>query len=237
MATPYWGCLQTPPDTVYARALTDVYPTAHHVYMSDLEPEETEEDLADASSTSAAATVSVEGAGVSITRQVDDATMSAVIALLFGNPVATRPATIAGTGSAVTGSSRTPRPQSATQWDDDLTLGEFIEEVEAKTFPQKICAAGYYLITMQGAESFSRDGVKAALAGAHEDMPANFSRDWGVAASSHLVAAKQDDANQFYVPRTGRLAVESKFSGVPKRRATRRAPKKAAGSAANGDAG
>lgn len=127
------------------------------------------------------------------------------------------------------------RTQQPPQWDEDLTLGEFIVENGAKTFQQKICAAGYYLINFRHAESFNRDDVRTALADAHEDMPGNFGRDFGSAASSHLIAAKQGEAGQFIIPRTGRTAVESHFQDVPKRRTARRATKKTS-SNSNGDA-
>jgi len=185
------------------------------------------------------AEVTVMGPGISITRPVDEATMSNVIALLFGGGLAASAAP-SGRGGAGTGGSggtggaggaaRTPQ---SLQWDEDLTLGEFITEVGARSFPQKICTAGYYLINFQGADSFTRDEVRTALADAHEDMPANYSRDWTAAASGHLIAAKQGEAGQFIIPRTGRTAVTSHFQEVPRRRATRKTAKKAS---SNGDA-
>ncbi|GAB3088018.1 hypothetical protein [Nocardioides zeae] len=193
---------------------------------------------------SAIAEVSVTGPGISIKRPVDEATMSDVIALLFGGALSA-PEAPSGRGGLGTvgpgaGSAAGPsagsgggRSQQSLPWDRDLTLGEFITEVGARSFPQKICAAGYYLINFQGAESFARDEVRAALADAHEDMPANFSRDWANAASSHLIAAKQGEAGRFIIPRTGRTAVTSHFQEVPKRRAARKTAKK---SSPNGDA-
>lgn len=173
------------------------------------------------------AEVTVQGPGISITRPVDEATMAGIIALLFGAAPVSPPR---GGGGSHGGASTQPRggAQSSTQWDDDLTLGEFIRETQAATFPQKICAAGYYLINMQGAESFDRERIRAALVNAHEDLPGNFSRDWIRAASSNLIAAKPGDSGQFYVPKTGRTAVESHFQDVPKRRSGRRPTKKTA---------
>lgn len=179
-----------------------------------------------------AAEITVIGPGISITRPVDEPTMSNIIALLFGAaPVA--PSHVGGGGSGGGGSSQhqgarqTSGTQQHSQWDEDLTLGEFIVETGASTFQQKICAAGYYLMNFQQAGSFSRDDVRIALAGAHEDMPGNFARDFGEAASKNLIAGKQGDPGRFIIPRTGRTAVESHFQELPKRRAARRTAKKA----------
>jgi hypothetical protein len=197
--------------------------------MSDYPINETCDDFAPS-----AAEVSIKGPGISITRPVDEATMSRIIALLFGAAPAP-PAARVGGGGGQEGAGGVGSKTQQQEWDQDLTLGEFIVETGAKTFQQKICAAGYYLMNFQNAESFSREDVRAALAGAHEDMPGNFSRDFNSAASSHLIAANQGEAGQFIVPRTGRTAVESSFQDIPRRRSARRATKKAR-SNSNGDA-
>ena len=93
-------------------------------------------------------------------------------------------------------------------------------------------AADGYLMKVQGADSFSRDEVKAALANAHEDMPGNFSRDFAETASKNLIASKQGEPGRYIVPRTGRTAVESQFQDVPRRRANRKAKKAASKAAA-----
>lgn len=174
------------------------------------------------------AKVTVDGPGIAITREVTEATMSPIIALLFG--VAAVPA--GGSG----GQEGQAQASKRVQFNNQLTLGEFIVDTGAKTFPHKICAAGYYLIN-QGTESFTREEVRSALADAHEDMPANFARDWGTAASTHLIASKQGEPGQFIIPRIGRTAIESQFvEGVRKRRAARKTAKKAAPSS-GGSAG
>jgi hypothetical protein len=190
-------------------------------YMSDTEddPISPPHDAGQAHASTGVAVVTIEGAGVSITRQVDEATMSSIIALLFDR------ASAAPTSGAALRQHPQGEPTStatAGQWDPELTLGEFLVETKASTFPQKICAAGYYLIKLRGAESFDRDGVRAALVQAHEDMPANFTRDFATAASTHLIAASEDEAGRYYVPTTGRKAVESQFQDMPRRRSARR---------------
>jgi hypothetical protein len=167
------------------------------------------------------ATVTVEGPGVSITRPVDEATMSSVIALLFGAAPWPRVGGGGGGGVGGTGAAggRGGGGQQSPQWDEEVTLGEFLVDSGASTFQQKICATGYYLMKIEGAESFNRDEVRTALANAHEDMPGNFSRDFSDAASKNLIAPKQGEPGRYIVPRTGRTAVESHFQDVPKRKA------------------
>ncbi len=171
--------------------------------------------------------VSVTGPGISITRPVDEATMSSVIALLFG--AAPGRGTGGGDGAAGGrgGGGGGGGEVGAWQWDEDLTLGEFISETGASTFQQKICAAGYYLMNSQGRPSFTRDEIRTALANAHEDMPGNYARDFGGAAAAHLIAPKDGEVGQYIIPRTGRTAVTSKFQEVPRRKA-RKTAKKAA---------
>jgi hypothetical protein len=173
-----------------------------------------------------AAEVTIKGPGISITRPVDEVMMSSIIALLFGTAPPTAAARGGGGGGQEGARRLGDRTGQPSEWDEELTLGEFIVETEAKTFQQKICAAGYYLMNYQHAGSFSRDDIRTALASAHEDMPSNFGRDFGSAASSHLIAAKQGETDRFIVPRTGRTAVESHFQDVPKRRGARRATKR-----------
>lgn len=178
--------------------------------------------------------VKVTGPGVGITRPIDEATMSRVIALLFG---ATDPAPARNEGGAGALGGGGHQDQSAQrggqqQWEEELTLSEFIDDIEAKTFQHKICATGYYLMR-QGADTFSRDDVKTALDNAHEDMPANFTRDFNETAAKSLIARKTGETDRYIIPRTGKVAVESHFQDLPKRRTSRRAPRRSA-SAANG---
>lgn len=173
------------------------------------------------------AEVTVKGPGISITRPVDEATMSGIIGLLFGAAPA---APVARGGGASGGGQITPTSgQQSSKWRADLTLGEFIDLTGPTTFPHKICAAGYYLMKLQGRQSFSRDDVRTALVNAHEDMPSNFARDWNAAASSNLIAQKPGESGLFIVPRTGRTAVDSHFQDLPKRRARRATKKSSAG--------
>jgi hypothetical protein len=193
-----------------------VYIVTEYVYMTRIEAGEPEDAWRQEEhfTEPVAATVTIRGAGVAITREVDDATMSSIIALLFG-----------GRESARTGAQRAQNylnPEGRPLWDASLTLGEFLDEAGARTFSQKICAAGYYREKFEGQDSFDRDYIKAALVAAHESMPANLSRDLVSAASGKLIAAKPGEAGHYFVTTTGRKAVESQFQELPRRKPPKR---------------
>ncbi|MEV7633167.1 hypothetical protein AB0N64_12245 [Microbacterium sp. NPDC089318] len=180
------------------------------------------------------ATVKVTGPGVSIERGVDERTMNAVIGLLVGAPAFPPGGGYQGGGGS--GGSRGGQDGSSggggSEWDGRMTLGEFLDDSGAKTFPQKICATGFYLTDIKGAKDFNRDEIKSALLAAREDMPGNYSRDWASATSMSLIAPEGHDANRFYIPRTGKKAIESNFQDAPKPRRARKSTKKAS---SNGD--
>lgn len=188
------------------------------------------------------AEITVKGPGIAITRKVDEPTMASIIGLLFGAAPGASTGAGGGGGGGGRGGGGGGRVdgqggrQQQTQWDEDITLGEFIMDTGASTFQQKICAAGYYLMKIRGAEHFTSGDVKTALADAHEDMPGNFSRDFSDAASKNYIARKQGgESGQFIVPRTGRTAVESNFTDLPKRRARRTTKKSGSSSSGNGE--
>lgn len=177
-----------------------------------------DEEMANGEPVKNIAKVTIKGPDIDIARSVDEATMGRVIGLLFGTP--------SSSGGPGAGDGQVRHQQEA-EWDEDMTLGEFISATGASTFQHKICAAGYYLIKIQGADSFTSNDVKTALADAHEDMPTNFSRDFGDAASKNYIAKKHGgEAGHYVVPTTGRKAVESHFTDLPPRRRARKTAKR-----------
>jgi hypothetical protein len=163
------------------------------------------------------ATVTVKGFGLEVVGSVDKATMLNVVALILGTAPSASPR-LSSDGVAESGGIAPSVGGGAETRDPDVTLGEFLADSGASTFPQKICAAGYYLIKIRGDESFDRDGIRAALEAAHEDMPGNFPRDFAKAASSNLIS-QLNVKGKYIVPTTGRNAVASHFTDVPKPRA------------------
>lgn len=175
-------------------------------------------------------TVTVSGPGVQISRPVTEEVLSAVVNLLFGG-VASLPSRVAtpvrDQAVATTGDVHAEDPGlEADEEDQPQNVREFIDKVEPKTFSQKICATGYFLLKVKKVgNEFSRDQVRTELINAHEDMPTNFPRDFTSALTSGFIATNPD-TGLFYVPKAGATAVESNFTELPKKR-TRRPAKKA----------
>lgn len=198
------------------------------------------DDTEDTKTDDLPATVKVTGPGVTIERGVDERTMNAVIGLLVGAPASPPGGGYRGGGGAggssgggVGGGDQDDGSGGGgSEWDARMTLGEFLDDSGAKTFPHKICATGFYLTVIKGAKDFNRDEVKSALLAAREDMPGNYSRDWATATNMSLIAPEGHDANRFYIPRTGKKAIESNFQDAPKPRRARKSTKKAS---SNGD--
>ena len=163
--------------------------------------------------------VSVTGAGISVTRKVDQLTALNVIATVMGGG-----AVASGSSPATAVPHNTPSPattaptslQSANtgtqpQLDPRLTVGEYIEACEAQQYPAKITAIGHFLEIQRGAESFGRDEIKAQFRPAGEAPPANFPRDFSDAISRKWIAATHDDKDQYFVTNKGKEAIASKF--------------------------
>src|SRR5688572_17304940 len=102
-----------------------------------------EEDATGSEGPKSIAKVTIKGPDIDITRSVDEKTMGSIIGLLFGVPATSGSG--GGGGGGAGGGSNQGRQQQ-TQWDEEITLGEFISDTGASTFQHKICAAGYYLM-------------------------------------------------------------------------------------------
>lgn len=140
------------------------------MYTEDAMPEPDDDS-------SAAATVTYEfrltGGGVAVERQVSEAQALQIVSLVMGGEPAPRAASTAPPSSRAT-----HRGSLAT------TVGEYLDEVEAKRNPDKIVAIGAFLVDHLGKESFTREEVKAQFQHAGGTPPANFARDFSLAVSN-----------------------------------------------------
>ncbi len=109
---------------------------------------------------SAAATVTYElrltGGGVAVERQVSEAQALQIVSLVMGGEPAPRAASTAPPSSRAT-----HRGSLAT------TVGEYLDEVEAKRNPDKIVAIGAFLVDHLGKESSTREEVKPRSTDSH----------------------------------------------------------------------
>ncbi len=160
--------------------------------------------------------ISVEGEGVTIKKDVDPARARQVIDLLMGGSLPSGPsASPAAHGATVQPGAGTQTP-SARQM-GRMSLREFMNDSQATSYPEKIVAIGTYLDVHEGQDSFSRDDIKTRLAQAREKAPGNLPRDFGVVLRNGWVDEDPKKPETFFVTNTGRQAVDQKFSGDVRR--------------------
>lgn len=154
------------------------------------------------------------GSGISIDKEIDQATAERVVHAVFGSQQ-TESSQLAG------GADRPNDPQR-------LSLREVLEESEARTIPEKIVVIAAYLRDQQGQATCTREDNKGKFRTAGEPMPANYSRDFGKAVQSGWIAEDHQNSGKFYVTRRGDEALSTRFdsrSASPSRAPRRRQPR------------
>jgi len=148
-------------------------------------------------------TLSLSGGGLSFTQQISAEQLAGVMALALGvsSPSPAKTGAGGGSGGSVQAKST-----------ERLSLREYLDASDAKKIPEKIVAIALFLNEHEGAEMFSRDDIKSRFRSAGESQPGNFPRDFGVAVSSGWIAEDHAARGSFYVTKTGRGAVESRFA-------------------------
>lgn len=157
--------------------------------------------------------LSLKGEGIALERDVPKDIALSVINIVLGSP------TKRGTSS--TGEAGQPPPEQS-EAKARVTPGEFIEEQNAGTNPEKIAAFGLYLKDMRGQENFTREDIKAMFREAHETAPANFGRDFRAALTSNWIAVESDSSDRYFVTTTGRKAVNDQFAAARPRKPRRK---------------
>lgn len=154
---------------------------------------------------SAAATVTYElrltGGGVAVERQVSEAKALQIVSLVMGGEPAPRAASTAP-----------PSSRAAHRGSLATTVGECLDEVEAKRNLDKIVAIGAFLVDHLGKESFTRE-VKARFQHAGGTPSANFARGFSLAVSNKWIAQAPGSAGNYSVTNTGRKAIADNFAG------------------------
>jgi hypothetical protein len=136
--------------------------------------------------------LTLKGDGISIDRPVSADIAVQIMSLAMG-------------GSAANPAPSSPRVSAVPQRESGPTMAirEFLNDVGAKRNPDKIIAMAIYLRDHQGRDSFSRDDVKGLFRKAGEAIPANYSRDFGLALSSGWIAEDHETSGQYYVTKSG----------------------------------
>lgn len=168
--------------------------------------------------------LSLRGEGVELTKKITRSVALQVINVALGGGEVPAPGRRAAAGR------RTSPPPGDGAPSDRLTIGEYLETVNASSNPEKIVAFAVFLRDDRGEDTFTREDIKAAFRSAHESPPANFGRDFRAALSTRWIASDDEPSGRYFVTSTGTKAVESKFTVERKRK-----PRRKATPAADGD--
>lgn len=183
-------------------------------------------------------TIKLEGPGLTVDQQISKEGALTILNLVMGGPTAPAvpPAAQAAPtpGSPAVQQSDQPSPPAVERQGTSKSVGEFVDEVEAKRNPDKIVAMGVWLQKL-GEDRFTSERIKPLFQAAGEPMPANFARDWRWAVTAKWIAQSHDDPKSFYVTASGKKAVEAHFPAETRKAtaqpAKRRSRKKQNGSA------
>ena len=156
--------------------------------------------------------LTLTGGGLSVDREVDEATAFQIVAAVMGGAPLPR-VTSAGVGGAHAADLVRSRRSAAGR----LSLREHMDEFEPKRNPDKILAIAAYLVDTREAETFTPDDVKKEFRNASEPVPANYARDWSWVVSNGWIAKDDDEPGEFYITQTGREALSQKFSADVKK--------------------
>ena len=146
--------------------------------------------------------VTIEGPGLSITREVDANALTRVLQVILGSN---------GNGGALEDRSVEAHGLPSSP---DVSLREFLTNCSAKRHPDKIVAIGHYIEAHEGQAGFSKDDIKARFRSAGEAPPGNFPRDFALALKNGWIAKDTKNSGQLYVTRSGQEAIQNHFSGI-----------------------
>lgn len=172
--------------------------------------------------------LTLKGGGLSVDREVDEATAFQILAAVMGGATLPRVTSGGGGGAHAVDLTRA-RPHAAGR----LSLREHMDEFEPKRNPDKILAIAAYLTDTREMETFTSDDVKKEFRNASEPVPGNYARDWRWTISNGWIAKADGFPGEYYVTGKGRDALSAKFSddvkkttGVSKTSRRRRTPTK-----------
>ena len=150
----------------------------------------------------------ISGDGIDVERRIDSGTLAAVMAVVmgthrFGSPESLR---------------TTDAPGTHILQQTSVALREYLDEVEAIHKADQIVAIGHYISLYEDQPHFSRDEIRSHFSTAREPLPKNFSRDFGLAVKSGMIAEAHKKPGFFYVTKTGISAVERHFAKTNKQK-------------------
>lgn len=158
-------------------------------------------------------TLSITGEGLSLEREVDQATALAVVNLVLTGQkpqiptqhieaLAPRPAGIPHPAVAAQGQAPSP----------PVSVKEYTHELGAQNNADFILAFAAYITSREGRERFTRDELKSFFPKAGEPVPKNYTRDFGNTVDWGWVAEDHEQPGQWYITRAGTNALENQFA-------------------------
>jgi hypothetical protein len=95
-----------------------------------------------------------------------------------------------------------------------ISLREFLDQVGARSNPEKITAFASFLRDHQQQEDYSRDDLRACFRSAGEALPGNFARDFQMAVQSGWIAEEHGKPGRYYLTRKGDDAIRKKSGSL-----------------------
>jgi hypothetical protein len=158
--------------------------------------------------------LNLKGEGMSLTRDVDQATARAIVDLVLGGSASGLAPSQKGLDSVL------KSPQTPASSNARLSLREFLDSAEAKRNPDKIVGIGEYIMAHDRQQAFTRDDVKGRFRNAGESPPGNYGRDFAWTISNGWIAEDPSNPGHFYVTQKGKAALAAKFSKEIKKKST-----------------
>lgn len=161
--------------------------------------------------------ITIEGAGLSLAREVAKEIGEQVVVLLLtgASPAAqptarhsTPPAHVPHQGHHALGAS-SATPHSGAH--PEVSIREFLDSCAPKRVPDKIAAIGMYLKTHGQQSDFDKNDLISQFESAAESVPKNITRDLKWTLKTGWIALKNGSKDRFYVTNTGKSAVEQSF--------------------------
>lgn len=164
--------------------------------------------------------ITIEGAGLSLDREVSKEIGEQVVVLLLTGAATTVQAAPAVPVAMAAGAPAHAEPAAAPAAAStphagahpEMSIREFLDSCEAKRVPDKITAIGKYLKIHSNQLDFDKNNLISNFESAAEPVPKNITRDLKWTLKAGWIALKSGSKDRYYVTNSGKTAVEQKFS-------------------------
>lgn len=102
-------------------------------------------------------------------------------------------------------------PTSGGNLSNPVTLSSYFEQAKVKRIPDKITTCAHYLKVHKNQNFFTKRDIVLAFEQAMETLPKNLSRDLAWAEKIGWIAQSKEQAEAYYLTRTGQEAVQAQF--------------------------